>query len=181
MLTLFLAPGFEEIEAITPIDLCRRAGLDVITVGVGGKNITGSHSITVEADISDGALDLSPALQGVILPGGMPGSQNLAQSPAVEKTLRYCFDRNLLIAAICAAPTVPGRLGLLRGKRAVCYPGYENQLDGAIFTDLPVVRDGQFITAKAAGAAADFALEIITVLQGPDAAKKVSESIFLNH
>lgn len=175
MFYLFLAEGFEEIEALCPLDLLRRAGVDVRTVGIGGKIITGAHGISVAADLDDSAA-LS-GMEGVILPGGMPGTRHLAASPAVISALRTASAEGKWICAICAAPSVPGRLGLLRGRRAVCFPGFEAELEGAIHTDARVERDGNFITAVGMGAAAEFGLAIVSALRGSAAAEKLRASV----
>ena len=168
MVYVFLAEGFEEVEALTPVDLMRRAGIDVTTVGVGGKVICGAHGIPVTADITDGELPRDPAdLSMVVLPGGMPGTKNLDASPAVDAYLRLAAEKGAYIAAICAAPMVLGKRDLLLGKRATCYPGFEETLAGATLAEgSAVVTDGLYITAKAAGYAAEFAYALITALAG---------------
>ena len=152
MIYMFLANGFEEIEALCPLDLLRRAGLEVTTVGIGGEMIRGSHGITVQADMPDTMFaDADPDM--VILPGGMPGSKNLDASRVVDAALRVAARKGSFIAAICAAPFVLGRRGLLAGKEAICYPGFENELTGAKISDKRVVRDGNIITAAGMGVA----------------------------
>ena len=152
MLYLFLADGFEEVEALAPVDLLRRAEISVQTVGVTGKNVTGSHGVTVTADILPEQMEKAET-DGVILPGGMPGTLNLQKSEAVTEMLHYCAENKKLIAAICAAPMVLGEMGILNGKKAVCFPGFEEHLEGAVLTDEPVQRDGNIITARGAGVA----------------------------
>ena len=161
MIYLFLANGFEEIEALTPVDILRRGGLGVTTVGIGGKEIKGSHNITVTADISDSEFHLLNDVEGIILPGGMPGTRNLEKCNKVIKAVNYCFERNLLIGAICAAPSILGHKGLLKGKTAVCYEGFETQLDGANIGIGGVAEDGIFITARGAGVAVNFGLKLV--------------------
>ena len=136
MVYVFLAEGFEEIEALTPVDLLRRAGAEVRTVGVGSKNITGAHGITVACDMSEDEASASikeapEALEMTVLPGGMPGTLNLGKSETVSHFLDAAAKRGAYIGAICAAPSVLGAKGLLRGRRAVCYPGFEDKLTGA--------------------------------------------------
>lgn len=172
MVYLFLANGFEEIEALTPVDYMRRAGIDVTTVGVGGKYITGAHGITVAADICDTDAALED-IEMVVLPGGMPGTTNLDASDTVHRFIDEAVKGSSHIAAICAAPSVYGKMGLLRGKKATCYPGFEKYLEGAEIADCGVVTDGNITTARAAGSAADFAFELIRVLRGEEAAEKV--------
>ena len=123
MTYIFLAEGFEEIEALTPLDLLRRAGVDVKTVGIGGKRVVGSHGIAVEADIDEN--EVSGPLDMIILPGGMPGTKNLMASETVMTAIHHAVQENAFIAAICAAPMILGKLGMLKGAEAVCYPGFE--------------------------------------------------------
>jgi 4-methyl-5(b-hydroxyethyl)-thiazole monophosphate biosynthesis len=176
---MFLADGFEEVEALCPLDILRRAGLEVTTVGVGGKDIIqGSHGITVHADIPDVMYrDSSPDM--IILPGGMPGSTNLDASKAVDAALRAGAKNGAFLCAICAAPLVLGKRGLLKGKSAVCYPGFEQYLDGANVSEKEtVVRDGKIITAKGMGAAFEFGLELVRALKDDDTADKIKASVY---
>lgn len=175
MIYMFLANGFEEIEALMPLDLMRRAGLSVTTVGIGGLDITGSHGITVKADMLDSELaDNAP--ECVILPGGMPGTKNLDASPVVHKALDSALDNNSLICAICAAPMILGKRGILRGKKATCFPGFEEYLDGATVGGR-VVRDGQVVTGIGMGAALEFGIEIVAALCGREAAEKLAAAV----
>ncbi len=175
MIYMFLANGFEEIEALLPLDLMRRAGLEVRTVGVGGLDITGSHGITVKADMLDTALSDS-APECVILPGGMPGTKNLDASAVVHKALDDALGSDALICAICAAPMVLGKRGILCGKNATCFPGFEEYLEGANVGGR-VVRDGRVITAIGMGAALEFGIEIVAALLGRDAADKLFAAV----
>lgn len=178
MTYLFLANGFEETEALCPLDLLRRAKIEVTTVGVGGKYITGSHGITVAADITEDELcDSAP--ECVILPGGMPGTLNLDASSTLHSALDAAKERGALICAICAAPSVLGRRGDLCGKRAVCFPGFEDELRGAILTGERAVRDGNIITAIGMGAAFEFGILIVSALKGEDAAAALAASALL--
>jgi 4-methyl-5(b-hydroxyethyl)-thiazole monophosphate biosynthesis len=168
MVYLFLADGFEEIEAVTPLDILRRAGVDAVTVGVGGEAVRGAHGITVRADITvDAAREDA---QMLILPGGMPGAEHLQGSAEVAALLEKAYADGRYIAAICAAPKILGHMGLLRGKKAVCFPGYEDCLTGAEYTDKPVVIDGNIITSKGAGTAGDFGFALAGLLCGGDKA-----------
>ena len=152
MVYFFIAEGFEEIEALCPLDLLRRAGVAVKTVGIGGDMIRGAHGITVQADIPEGLYaDAAPEM--VILPGGMPGTLNLEKNKTVSDFIDYAVKNNKLIAAICAAPSILGHKGLLEGKEATCFPGFENELDGATISDKYVVTDGNIITARGMGSA----------------------------
>ena len=177
MIYVFLADGFEETEALCPIDIMRRAGLDVTAVGIGGRlEISGAHGITVLADVTDRELDLlSPEL--IMLPGGMPGTKNLETSETVKNAISTALSSNAFITAICAAPSILGKMGLLKGKRATCFPGFEQFLDGAILSNEAVVRDGNFITAKGMGVATEFGLAIVEALCGKDTACRIASQI----
>ncbi len=179
MIYMFLADGFEEVEALCPLDILRRANLEVTTVGIGGKDvIRGAHGIIVHADIPDIMYrDASPDM--LILPGGMPGSKNLDESRIVDSALRAASRKGAYLAAICAAPMVLGKRGLLDGKKAVCFPGFEEYLTGAsIATDATVVRDGNIITAKGMGAAFDFGLELVRCFKDDSTAENIKQSVF---
>lgn len=179
MVYLFLADGFEEIEALYTLDLLRRANVDVLTVGVSGKVANGSHKIPVVCDIDCASLPYNSDFDMIILPGGMPGSTNLDKAECVEKYIKLALENNKLICAICAAPFILGKRGILNGKRATCFPGFENQLEGATVVDAGVVRDGNIITGRAMGSAHDFALTILEALQGKEAADKMRKTIIL--
>lgn len=176
MVYVFLAEGFEEMEALAPIDLLRRAGVEVLTVGVGGRLIRGAHGVEIQADSCGEGLDFSDA-EAVILPGGMPGTTNLDRSPLVEQGLRAAAEKNGMIGAICAAPSVLGHKGLLKGKKATCFPGFEEEQMGAKFTGKAVEKDGRIITARGAGVALEFALALVAELKGEAAAKELRESL----
>lgn len=176
MTYIFLADGFEEIEALTPIDLLRRAGHPVTVVGVTGKTVTGSHGIKVVCDalISEAS---RADIDMIILPGGLPGADNLQNSPEVNEYIQLALDTDAYIAAICAAPKILGALGILDGREAICYPGFESELAGAKISDKRVVRDGKIITAVGMGAAVEFALEIVSVLVSPEVSEKLKKGI----
>ena len=177
MIYVFLANGFEEVEALTPVDLLRRAEKEVQTVGVTGRTVTGSHGIKVECDITAGEIVLGNDLEMIVLPGGMPGTLNLERSEIVQTALDFCYDRKILIGAICAAPSILGHKGLLEGREAIAYPGFETQLTGAKISASSVVQDEFIITAKGAGVAVPFGLKLVEVLCGADRAEKISASI----
>jgi len=183
MVYVFLADGFEEIEALTPVDLLRRAGVEVKTVGVTGKTVTGSHGIRVEADMSieraKSCLDKGDIPDMVVLPGGMPGARNLDASPVVTGFCTAAAAADKWVAAICAAPMVLGRLGLLRGKKAVCYPGFEDTLLGADVQGegCACARDGKVITGRAMGAAVEFGLALVEALKGEGTANELRAAI----
>ena len=177
MILMFLANGFEEIEALTPLDCLRRVGETVVTVGIGGREITGSHGITILADTDDAHLPVeAPAM--VILPGGMPGSSTLDASGVVDRVLSDAAARGAYLTAICAAPMVLGKRGYLKGKEATCYPGFEEHLIGAaVRRDVGVVHDGNVITAAGMGVALDFALELVATLQSEEVALKLRAAL----
>jgi 4-methyl-5(b-hydroxyethyl)-thiazole monophosphate biosynthesis len=176
MIYLLLADGFEEIEALTPLDLLRRAGIEIKTVGINGRYAKGSHGIVVECDITADEADVSE-LNMVIFPGGMPGSVNLDASPFTDKAIAAVMNNGGRLAAICAAPLVLGRRGLLVGKSATCYPGFENELMGAKVTGEPVVTDGNITTARGMGVALAFAKELVSLLCGKEEADRISAAI----
>lgn len=176
MVYLFLANGFEEIEALAPLDLLRRAGVKVTTVGIGGTNITGAHNITVVADVCDSNAAFSD-IEAVILPGGMPGAKNLDDSPIVDEVLKVAEQQQAYLCAICAAPMVLGHRGYLKGCNATCFPGFEDELKEARLSDCRVVTDGKRITAAGMGVATEFGLAIVGALCGYDTADKLRSAI----
>ena len=177
MVYSFLANGFEEIEALTPVDILRRGGVEVVTVGIGGTEIKGSHNITVKTDISDSDFSLLNDVDGIILPGGMPGTRNLEKSNKVIKAITYCNERNLVIGAICAAPSILGHLGILKDKKATAFPGFERDLFDAKIDTEYVSVDGNIITARGMGVSVDFALELLKAFKGQDTADNIKKSI----
>ncbi len=172
MIYMFLADGFEEVEALAPLDLLLRAGANVKTVGIGKKEITGAHGIIVLADMCDTDLtDLSAEM--VILPGGMPGTLNLSASDTVNKAILAAKENGSFIAAICAAPSILGERGILNGKKAVCFPGFEESLKGAEVCREGVVTDGNIITAAGMGVALEFGLALVEALFGKEKANEL--------
>lgn len=177
MVYVFLAKGFEELEALAPVDVLRRAGVQVKTVGVTGKRVSGSHGISVNCDITidEAVFD---ELDGIILPGGLPGTTNLEADETVNKFIDFAAENGKVIGAICAAPMILGHKGLLRGKNAVCYTGFEKELGGAHILDRPAVRDGNIVTGWGAGGAMDFALAYLEVIsESEDLSKKIARSM----
>ena len=150
MVYVFLAEGFEEIEALTPVDLMRRAGLEVGLAGVGGLEITGSHGISVKADLLAEEADMAQA-EAIVLPGGMPGTLNLEHSSAVQESIDNCVGKGVLVAAICAAPSILGHKGLLQGKKATAFPKFQQELEGAVLSADYVCQDGNILTARGNG------------------------------
>ncbi len=176
MVYMFLADGFEETEALVTLDMMRRAGIDVKTAGVGASVICGTHGIKVVADICEDEVN-AQLCDGVILPGGMPGTENLFASETVKTVTEYCFNDGKLIGAICAAPIIPGRQGLLKDREAVCFPGFEEELVGAKVKNAPCVKSGNIITAKGAGCVFEFSYEIIAAVKGKETAEEVISTI----
>lgn len=176
MVYLMLADGFEEIEALTPVDILRRGGIDVKTVGVTGKTVKGAHGITVEADILPQEIDKG-AMDMLVLPGGNLGTGNLDRSREVHALLAYACDNEKLIAAICAAPRILGYDGILCGKRATCYPDMEKYLIGAHKTFERVTRDGNIITSNGMGSSLDFALCLLEALTDKNTAEKTAKAV----
>lgn len=179
MVLVFLADGFEEIEALATVDVLRRAGLTVTTVGVGGRVVSGSHGIAVTADCTaaDALPTAADGLQAVVLPGGLPGTENLRESAVVNACLDQAAADGVLLCAICAAPSVLGRKGLLKGREATCYPGYEEDLLGAVCVDESVAVAADRITARGAGVSIPFALAIVSRLVSPQKAAQLGEAM----
>ena len=176
MIYVFLANGFEEVEALAPVDILRRAELEVKTVGVGGKTVTGSHGITVTADIEEKDVTTDD-MEMMILPGGMPGTLNLERSPIVTVCAEYCVRNDVYLAAICAAPSILGHMGLLKDREAICFPGFEGELRGAKISDKPVCVDGKIITAKGMGVSTEFGLTLAALMAGQHEADHIRASI----
>ena len=177
---VFLAEGFEEIEGLTVVDLLRRANIETEMVSImEGKQLKGSHGIKVTADSMFADVDFSDA-DLLVLPGGMPGTLNLGNHQGLCELLKKHYAENKMIAAICAAPSVFGQLGFLKGRTAVCYPGFEDKLEGAVVSTSKVAVDGNVITARGMGTAIDFSLKLIEQLADKETADKISEGIIYN-
>lgn len=177
MIYLFLADGFEICEAMAPYDILTRAGKEVITVGIGKKKIVCSHKITIITELEDSEIELSETLEGIILPGGMPGTLNLEKSEFVINAVKYCAENKKMLSAICAAPSILGHLNLLNEKNASCFPGFEKELYGANLSKDLVVVDENMITAKGMGVATEFGLAICEYLCGKAVSEKISAQI----
>lgn len=176
MVYIFLADGFEITEAMAPIDMLTRAKIDVTTVGIDEKVIKSSCGVPVACDITSDEFEFND-VEAIILPGGMPGTINLENSDFVQAVINEAYENSILICAICAAPSILGHKGLLEGKEAIAYPGFEDALEGATISKEYVVTDGDFITARGAGVAVDFGLEIVKELLGEEAAATVRSAI----
>ena len=178
MVYMFLGTGFEETEAIAPLDLLRRAGVEVKTVGLNGRIITGSHGIPVAADMEIADLDITDA-EMVILPGGLGGVASIRGCGAAMAAIRAAWEQGKFTAAICAGPTVLGDLGITDGKNATCYPGCEGGMGTARILPEAAVRDGKLITGTSAGCAIPFGLKLIEALKGEDEARRIAEQIVI--
>lgn len=179
MVYLLLGTGFEETEAIAPLDLLRRAGIDTLTVGINGKTVYGGHNIGIEADITIDQMDLTN-LDMIILPGGLGGVASARASQAAMDALAFAWENGKYVAAICAGPTVLADLGITDGKKATCYPGCESGMGNAdLVPGAACVRDGKLITGTSAGCAIPFGLALIATLKGDEAAKAVAEQIVI--
>jgi 4-methyl-5(b-hydroxyethyl)-thiazole monophosphate biosynthesis len=174
-----LADGFEEIEAVSIIDVLRRSGLEVTVAGVGKRDVTGSHGITIQTDTKLEDVKFSP--DAVVLPGGMPGADNLKKSSALKKLLEDMNKSNKVIGAICAAPAVTlAAHGILRGRKATCYPGFENKFGSdTTFISDRVVRDKNIITSRGPGTAIEFALEIVSALVSKEKCEELSKAMLV--
>ena len=179
MVYMLLGTGFEETEAIAPLDLLRRAGVEVTTVGLNGKIIYGSHKIGIEADIEIGEMDLTN-LDMIILPGGLGGVASCRACPAAMDALKFAWDNDKYVAAICAGPTVLADLGITAGMNATCYPGCEGGMGSAIMIeDAAVVTDEKLITGTPAGCASPFGLALVEVLKGEEEADRIAQQIVI--
>jgi len=179
MVYMLLGTGFEETEAIAPLDLLRRAGVQVLTVGVNGKTVYGGHGIGIEADITLDQLDLT-SLDMIVLPGGLGGVASVRASQAAMDALQFAWENDKFVAAICAGPTVLADLGITSGKNATCYPGCEDGMgDARMIADAAAVRDGKLITGTSAGCAVKFGLALVEALRGKEAAETVEKQIVI--
>lgn len=172
MILVPLAEGFEEIEAITIIDVLRRAGLDVVTASLSDNIVIGSHNISIISDTLLGDIDVSK-VDIIVLPGGMPGSRNFQNSSILVEMIKQVFSENKLLAAVCAAPIVLAKAGILNGKKATCYPGFESELDGAEYIEAPYVMDGTILTGRGPGAVMGFVLKLVEIIKDKDISEKL--------
>lgn len=178
-IAVHLAEGFEEIEAISIIDVLRRAELDVVVVSITGKKeVTGAHQIVVLADMLFDQVDYDEIYM-IVLPGGMPGAANLNAHAGLQEQIKQFNDKNKPLAAICAAPLVYGNMGILEGRQVVCYPGFEKYLKGAEVLTLPVAESGNIITGRGPGAVLKFALKIVEKAVSSEKAKLLAQQMLI--
>lgn len=178
---IFIATGYEEIEALTVVNLLRRAGIEIDMVSITGeRSVIGSHAIQVEMDKIFDEVDFA-TVDMIVLPGGMPGTKNLEEYNPLMQQLDDFYEKDKMIAAICAAPSILGHRGMLQGKKACAFPGFESDLIGAIVTQNPVETVNNIITARGMGCAIDFGLAIIEKLEGKKKAEELAEQIIYSH
>lgn len=175
MVYMLLGDGFEEMEAVAPLDILRRAGIPAMTVGISEKIVRGSHDICMEADITLDQLDLTN-LEMIIVPGGRDGVAAISSCTEAMDALKFAWDNGKFVAAICAGPSVLAALGIADGKNATCYPGWEPKMGSAnMIPDAACVRDGKLITGTSAGCSVPFGLALVEALKGSDTAKAVAK------
>lgn len=179
MVVIILGTGFEEIEAVAPCDILRRGGVQVCYAGIGSKLITGGNSITVQADCTVEELELEK-MDMIVLPGGMGGVRSILGSTAAMDAVKYAHENGKPVAAICAAPTILAQLGITDGKKAVVYPGMEDQMGSAVMVDADAVRDGKVLTGRAPGAAYDFGYMLLETMTDAQTAQRVRTGMVFN-
>ncbi len=179
MIYVFLANGFEDMEAIVSIDVLKRTGFDVKTVGIKEKKVVSSGNITMFTDITVNEIQ-TENIDAIVLPGGMPGTKHLNECKEVRDVVKYCFNNDILIGAICAAPMILGGMGLLKNKKACCFPGFEPFLEGASLSNDTVCRSENIITAKGPGIALDFAFSLVEALCGKKTVKNLMSEMQIN-
>ena len=178
---IFMANGCEEVEGLTVVDIARRAGITIDMISLTGKKeVTSSRNVTFKTETTKEEADFDQ-YDGIILPGGMPGTTNLGDDETVNKVIKEYANDGKLVAAICAAPSVLGLAGILDGKNATCYPGFEDKLLGANWIEEPVVVDDNFITSRGMGTAIPFGLEIVRYFQGDEGVAKVCKGLVYNY
>lgn len=176
-LGIFMANGCEEIEGLTVVDVCRRVGIEIDMISITGSNeVTSSHNVTFKTEKLKENANFDD-YDGIILPGGMPGTTNLGADSCVDQVIKNFASDGKLVAAICAAPSVLGLVGLLKGKKATCHPGFEDKLLDATWLEQPVVVDGNIITSRGMGTAIDFALEIVRYFMDDDTVEKIKKAL----
>lgn len=178
MVYVMLGTGFEEIEALAPVDLMRRAGIEVLTVGINGKIVSGGRRIGVQADITMDQMDLTN-LEMIVLPGGLGGVASIRASEPTLDAVRFAYENDRFVAAICAGPTVLADLGITSGRHATCFPGQACNMKDAVLEEKAFVRDGKIITGASAGCAVEFGLALIDALRGPEASEQIRNQIVI--
>ncbi len=176
MVYVFLADGFEIIEALSPVDMLKRAKIDVKTVGVTGKIVTSSCGVQVVSDITIDEFDFYD-VEAIVLPGGSDGTVNLEKNQVVQQTIDNAVNTNVIIGAICAAPSILGNKGLLNGREATSFPSFQHTLSGAVLSEKYVVTDGNIVTARGAGVSVDFGLELVKQLRGEEVSNEIRQTI----
>ncbi len=176
MVYVFLADGFEIIEALSPVDMLKRAKIDVKTVGVTGKIVTSSCGVQVVSDITIDEFDFYD-VEAIVLPGGSDGTVNLEKNQVVQQTIDNAVNTNVVIGAICAAPSILGNKGLLNGREATSFPSFQHTLSGAVLSEKYVVTDGNIVTARGAGVSVDFGLELVKQLRGEEVSNEIRQTI----
>lgn len=175
MVYVLMVNGFEDIEALEPVDIMRRAGISVETVGICDEYVTSSHDVTIKTDIHISRVKKED-MEILVLPGG-PGHTGLDEAPAVHDLITYAKKNDIYIAAICASPSILGKLGLLDGKNYTCFPGFEKFMPNGIFSSEKTVLDGKILTARGAGTAADFGFKMVELLKGKAVADKLKKEM----
>ncbi len=175
MVYVLFVDGFEDIEALEPVDIMRRAGIGVKTVGVMGECATSSHDVTIKTDILIDDVDVND-MEMLVLPGG-PGHTNLDESDKVHNLITYALENDIFIAAICASPSILGKRGILDGKKYTCFPGFEKYATNGIFTGEKATLDGKILTGKGAGAASDFGFKMVELLKSKDIAANLKKEM----
>ena len=176
MVYIFLDDGFEEIEAIVPRDILKRGGVEVLTVGVTGDLVTSAYGLKIKTDVTIESVDIDD-IEGIVLPGGMPGTLNLKNNQKLLEIVKYSFEKRLLIGAICAAPSILGDMNILKNKSACCYPGFEKELIGANILNESVTIDQNIITSRGPGTAIHFGFALLSYLKGEDILKNVKNEM----
>lgn len=180
MVYILLGKGFEEIEAVSPCDILRRGGVEVQFAGIDGRLITGGNGITVQADCTVEEMDLNK-MDMIVLPGGLGGVHSILGSETAMNAVRHAYENGKYVAAICAAPTILAGLGITDGRRAVCYPGMEDQMGSAVMVDADAVEDGKVLTGRAPGAALEFGYLLLRTLKDAETAEKVRGGMVYKH
>ncbi|MDD6189164.1 MAG: DJ-1/PfpI family protein [Clostridiales bacterium] len=176
MVYILLGKGFEEIEAVAPLDILRRGGVEAAFAGIGGMSVEGAHGIVMNCDLNADDIDLDKT-DMLVIPGGLGGVESISGCEEVMTKIKNAGEKGIALAAICAGPTVLHRLGLLKGVKAVCYPGMEEEMPGTIFGKAPACVDGKIITGRGPGAALEFGFELLRFFKGDEAVRAMGNSM----